>query len=175
MSLNARYRSIRPTQRGFLLLVSFVFAASWPLVSNADSEVRKFMIEIRNSEDKEFEGVRVKCRGHSEFSLRSSSAGLVELPLAPGVQPGDQIEIELESGTDLAKKWTFLKPYDGFINVPSLKQRYYKIVLVPRDSLKSMLKGASTSTYQARDAKIDRLDGPPTRVGKIHNQRPRAQ
>ena len=172
MSLNARYRSIRPTQRGFLLLVSFVFAASWPLVSNADSEVRKVFIEIRNSEDEPIPGVRVKCRGHSEFSLLSSSNGLGELPLAPGVQPGDQIEIELESGTDLAKKWTFLKPYDGFINVPSLKQRFFKIVLTRRDSLEPMRKGAPTSTYQSRDAKIDRLDGPPTRVGKIHDQRP---
>lgn len=170
MSLNARYRSIRATRRSFLLLVGFIFAVLWPLVSRADSEIRTFRVEIRNSEDQPFERVRLKCRGHSEVSDLSGPSGLVDLPLPPGVQPGDQIEIELEPGTAIAKKWTFLQPYLGSMNVPGLKQNYYKVVLVRRDYLQAMLKSAPTSANKARDAKIDQFDGPPTPLGKNRDQ-----
>jgi hypothetical protein len=164
MTLNARYRNIGSPRVGFLLLATFVFSVFLPLTLNAEAEVRKLFIEIRDFKDQPVEGIRVKCRGYSEFSLRTSPAGLAELPLPPGLQPGDEIEIELEPGTDFAADWTFLKPFSGSINVPSPKQRYYGIVLVPRGHLEMMLKGVPTSANKARDLKIDEFDGPP----KLH-------
>ena len=161
MILNARHRNTEFMRVRFVLRASFLFAVFLPLVSNADSEIRKLLIEIRDSQDQPIEGVRVKCRGYSELSYSTSPSGLAELPLPPGLQPGDEIEIELEPGTGFAKDWTFLKPFSGSINVPGPKQHYYGIVLVRRDNLEMMLKSAPTSLNKGRDLKIDQFDGPP--------------
>jgi len=172
MSLNAHLQSTKSSVSGVLLRVSFVAVAFLPAVSCADTEIQKLWIEIRNSRDQPIEGIRVKCRGHSEFSYPSTPTGLAELPLPPGIRPGDQIEIELEPGSDLAKKWTFLKPFGGNINVLSPKQRYYTILLVQRwCSLQHRLQ-IVTPSHQTRDVKIDQFDRPPTPLSRIRNQRP---
>jgi hypothetical protein len=143
-----------------VLRTSLLFAFCLPLVSNADSDIQKLPIEIRDSQDQPIEGIRLKVRGYSELSYLTSHSGLAELPLPPGLQPGDEIEIELEPGTNFAKEWTFLKPFSGITNVPGPKQRYYGIVLVRRDYLAKILKGVPTSLNQGRDLKIDQFDGP---------------
>jgi hypothetical protein len=161
MILNARYRNTGSMRGRFVLRACVLFAVFLPVVSNADAEIRKLWIEIRDSQDQPIEGIRVKCRGYSELSYRTTPSGLAELPLPPGLQPGDEIEIELEPGTGFAKEWTFLKPFSGGINVPNPKQRYYRIVLVRRDYLETMLKSAPTSFNKGRELKIDQFDGPP--------------
>jgi hypothetical protein len=171
MAFGKQYLRMAFTGRCFSVLVSFLVAGFFPLVSSAQSEIRKFLIEIRNSEDQLIEGVRVKCRGHSEFSPLTGPSGLTELPLPPGCHPGDQIEIELEPGTDFAKNWRFLKPFDGSINVPSPKQRYYPIILIRRDYLDTLLKAAKVSTEGTRDIKIDRFDRAATPLGQKFDQR----
>lgn len=153
------------------MLVGFVFAAFWPLVSKADSEVRRFKVEIRNIQGEPIGGVRVKCRGHGEFSDLSTAAGLTHLPLPPGVQPGDEIRIELEPGTDHAKQLTFLVPFEGRMNVPNPKRPYYEITLIPHETLKSVFKIASKFANQARDAKIDQFDRPLTPLARNRDQR----
>ena len=175
MSLNADLQSTKCSVGRVLLFASFVFLVFLPAISEADTEIQKLMIEIRNSHDEPIVGIRVKCRGHSEFSYPSTLTGLAELPLPPGIQPGDQVEIELEPGSDLAKKWTFLKPFGGNINIPSPKQRYYTILLVQRDHLELMLKSAPTPMDQSRNTKIDRFDRPPASLGKIRDQKTQAQ
>jgi hypothetical protein len=171
MVFGKQYLRMAFTRRCFAVLVSFLVAGFFPLVSSAQSEIRKFLIEIRNSEDQPIEGVRVKCRGHSELSPLTGPSGLTELPLPPGLQPGDEIEIELEPGTDLEKNWRFLKPFDGSVNVPSQKQRYYTIILIRRDYLDTMLKAATAPTDAARDIKIDRFDRSPTPLGQKFDPR----
>lgn len=175
MSLGADLQSTKPRVRRFHLFASLVILNLLPAISEGDTEIQKLMIEIRNSHDELVVGIRVKCRGHSEFSYPSTPTGLAELPLPPGIQPGDQVEIELEPGSDLAKKWTFLQPFDGRINVPSMKQRYYKVVLVQRDHLELILKTPPMPIDQSRNRKIDRFDRPSASLGKIRDQKHQAQ
>jgi hypothetical protein len=166
MDFSKQYIRMEFARRCLPFLASLLVGGFFPLASRAQSEIRKFLIEIRNSEDQPMEGVRVKCRGNSEFSLLTGPSGLTELPLPPGFQAGDQIEIELEPGTDLAKNWRFLKPFDGSINIPSPKQRYFSIILIRRDYLNTMLKAATVSSEATRDSKIDRFDKAPTPSGQ---------
>lgn len=161
MSPKVRLQLQNSNVNGFLLLVSFIIVAFFPPVANAETEIQMVLVEIRDLHEQPIEGVRVKCRGHSQISYPSTSSGLAELPLPPGAQAGDQVDIELEPGSDLSKKWTFLQPFGGNINVPSPKQRYYRIVLVQRDHLESMLKKAPTSRFEERKGEIDRFDRPP--------------
>jgi hypothetical protein len=144
-----------------VLLVNLISAVLWPVISIADTEIRKFVVEIRNSEDEPMRGVRVKCRGHSEFSGLSSPSGLAELPLPPGAAPGDLIRIELEPGTEFARDWVFLQPYGGNFYVPSLTQRYYEIRLIQRERLEAMLtkERFPRSENTERNVDVDRFDG----------------
>jgi hypothetical protein len=142
MTLNVQFRNIGSMGGHFFLRASLLFACFFPVASSADSEIQKLSVEIRDP------------------NYLTSHSGLAELPLPPGVQPGDEIEIELEPGTNFAKEWTFLKPYSGSINVPGQKQRYYGIVLVRRDYLEKILKVVPTPLSQGRDLKIDQFDAP---------------
>lgn len=153
------------------MLVGFIFAAFWPLVSKADSEVRRFKVEIRNIRGEPIGGVRVKCRGHSEFSDLSTATGLTYLPLPPGLQHGDPVRIELEPGTDYAKQLGFLKPIEGSLNVPSPKQPFFEITLAPQELLESLFKNARKFANKARDATIDQFDRPSPPLGKNREQR----
>jgi hypothetical protein len=163
---DARRRRIRSTRASFVLLVGLASVVFGPLASYADTEIRKIMVEIRYSDDQFVEGVRVKCRGHSELSQLSSHEGLTELPLPPGVTPGDEITVELEPGTEIANKWTFLQPFGGSINVPGPRQRYYKIVLIEREQLEATLKSTLRPAKAARETDIDRFKGRVTQLGK---------
>lgn len=112
---------------------------SWPLISNAESEVRKIRIEVRNMEQIPMKGLRVKCRGHSEYSELSSESGLTDLLLPPGIVPGDSIKIELVPGTEFAREWVFLQPYNGSFNVPRPTQRYLEVIIIRREDFEALL------------------------------------
>lgn len=161
MSARRRYLSINTTKSGLVPLVSFISAVFWPVISIADTEIRRVVVEIRKSEDELLQGVRVKCRGHSEFSVLSSRAGLTELPLPPGTAPGDVVKIELEPGTHFARDWMFLNPYKGELYVHGPTQRYREIILIRRERFEALgtkepFPGAENTV---RNVNVDRFDG----------------
>lgn len=135
MNASRPYRSKGTLRFRLALAVSLTLVISCHGVSIADTEVRKFMVEIRNEEDVPMKGLRVKCRGHSEVSNLSSESGLTELPLPPGSVPGNQMEIELDPTQVYSREWSFLSPYNGSLNVPRLATPSYflKITLIKRN------------------------------------------
>ena len=130
---------LRPGLAGAVIAAALLLTAP-PTDAQGTAEVRKLSIEIRDSENVPVIGIRIKCRGYGEYSLRSSSGGLVEVPMPPGIQAGDQVEIELEPGTELASKWAFVRPLEGVLTVPNQKQRYVPVTIMEAVKLRAMLK-----------------------------------
>lgn len=165
---NSSYRNSNSAKRRLTVAVVFMLVMVWHSISNADTEVRKIQIEIRNSEDAPMRGVRLKCRGHSEYSELSSDSGLTFLPLPPGLMPGDPITIELELEWGLSQEWVFLQPFQGSFNVPGNKKRYSEIILIRRKHLDEMLSMSRVvrADNTLRNVNVDKFDGLNASSGK---------